>query len=529
MKSSSINTEDSEDDAVSPFLSDDHTVRTNWKEYLLDVAFQTRVLRHAIPGFEVKPWLWVVNKGHPVTANETLGNFNVTRNKQNPKDRPKVVYSGDLTALRKSKLLALRDVTVETNLLMPEVEAKADALAALLDSKGKVRRVQVSIAENYKTCRICEYRLSRGDASIPNGFAECWGKMATIEPHILDLHRVGQIGSSKFPDPVPALLESGKASLLDLAEDQLGKAGSIQERRHLQWSHSKKGDQECLPEALKREIRSHQKNPGWPLHFVDFEACDISLPHHAGLRPYERVAFQWSCHTLVNPDTWQHSEWLNTDRQFPNFKFAAALRDKIGEKGTIYVWSPYEQTTLKRVLTQIEEWMKRDKSEALRVSGLKSLADLNELAAWLDRILGPADENESRHSPRIRDLHKLALKYYFHPEMLGRTSIKVVLPAVWRQSASLRAHPWFAEYKQLDEKGQPLDPYKTLPKLPLGVAGGAEQSITDGTGAIRFYQDLIFRQESDPTTRKNRERLLKQYCRLDTAAMVMIWKHWIGQ
>jgi hypothetical protein len=127
---------------------------------------------------------------------------------------------------------------------------------------------------------------------------------------------------------------------------------------------------------------------------------------------------------------------------------------------------------------------------------------------------------------RIRDLHKLALEHYFHPEMLGRTSIKVVLPAVWRHDAKLRAHPWFKRYLQLDANGQPMDPYKTLPSLPLGSDDDDEDAIIDGTGAIRVYQDLIFRQETDPQLRANREQLLKQYCQLDTAAMVMIWKHW---
>ena len=109
----------------------------------------------------------------------------------------------------------------------------------------------------------------------------------------------------------------------------------------------------------------------------------------------------------------------------------------------------------------------------------------------------------------------------------GRTSIKVVLPAVWRSSAALRTHPWFAAYLQLDAQGCPLDPYKALPPLPLGEADGDDDAITDGTGAIRVYQDLIFRHEADPQFRENRRRLLLQYCELDTAAIVMIWRHWL--
>jgi hypothetical protein len=526
VKSSSIDAEVPEDDAESPFLNAKGAVSSKWREYLLDVAFQARLLRHAFPAFQVKPWLCVVNKGHRATANETMAHFRVVRDEQNPRARPEVIYSGDLQKLRGTGLLAFRDVTAETDLLAEEVATRSDALALLLDARGGVTRVQEPIAVFYKSCRSCEYRFQDGRPPAGHGFAECWGQLAGASPHILNLHRVGQIGSSTFPDPVPALLAQGRASLLDLTEDELGKPGTRQERRHLQWSHSVDGGSEHLPRVLQQTLRAHKTSPGWPLHFLDFEACNVALPYHAGLRPYERVAFQWSCHTVDASGQLAHAEWLNTDPDFPNFAFAASLRQHLGEHGTVYVWSPYEQSTLNRVLIQIEEWVQRDAREALRVSDLPNRAALDALATWIDRLLGPADANSKRHSPRIRDLHQLALAHYFHPAMQGRTSIKVVLPAVWRSSDALRTHPWFAAYLQLDAHGVPRDPYKSLSPLPLGDAEGDENAITDGTGAIRVYQDLIFRREPNPQFRENRRRLLLQYCQLDTAAMVMIWKHW---
>ena len=33
---------------------------------------------------------------------------------------------------------------------------------------------------------------------------------------------------------------------------------------------------------------------------------------------------------------------------------------------------------------------------------------------------------------------------------------------------------------------------------------------------------------SDQTVRKSMRRQLMRYCELDTAAMLMIWKHWVG-
>jgi len=39
---------------------------------------------------------------------------------------------------------------------------------------------------------------------------------------------------------------------------------------------------------------------GWtyPLHLIDFETAAVAIPFHAGRRPYEQVAFQFSHHVM---------------------------------------------------------------------------------------------------------------------------------------------------------------------------------------------------------------------------------------
>lgn len=118
------------------------------------------------------------------------------------------------------------------------------------------------------------------------------------------------------------------------------------------------------------------------------------------------------------------------------------------------------------------------------------------------------------------DLHPLTLVHYFS------RAIKVVLPAVWSSSASVRAQPWFVAYLKPDAHGVPLDPYKVISPPPLGDDEGGEDAITEGTGAISVYQDVIFRHEADPQFRENRRRLLLQYCRIETTAMEMLRRHW---
>ena len=532
VKSSSLDSEKGDDES---FLNKNGTVASKWKPSLIDVTFQLHVFKQAFPGFEIRPWLMVVNKDEAVREAETVGHFTLVRPQENVYSRPLVHYSGSTGDLCGTRMLARRDLSHETNVLMPEVVYRAAELVAKLDVDGGMERPKAAVHALYKECRDCEYRFQSGKEQQPHGFAECWGEMAKVQPHILDLHRVTQIGTASFDDPVPLLLSQGKASLLDMKEEQLGNPGKPRtERRHLQWSHSRDGGSEHLPTALKNELRGYETSPGWPFHFVDFEACDVVLPHHAGLRPYERVAFQWSCHTLDAQGELTHREWLNTERSFPSFKFARELRSCIGDTGTVFVWSHYEQTTLRKILEQMEAWMRADPSEALRASGFGNAEELGELADWIDRLLGPEvikNKKSTRpNSPRIRDLHKLAEQHYFHPVMRGRTSIKVVLPPVWQQSEAMRRHPWFSCYHHLDESGQPLDPYKTLEPLPLGgdEGQGDEDVVREGTGAIRIYQELIFCEGIDEQHRENRETLLKQYCKLDTAAMVMIWAHWSG-
>lgn len=223
------------------------------------------------------------------------------------------------------------------------------------------------------------------------------------------------------------------------------------------------------------------------------------------MAPYEQVGFQWSCHTIpVKGAPTSHSEWLNTEDAFPNIEFARSLRSEIGDAGTVYIWTHYEITMLEDIRTQLDKYR----------------ADDLELAEWLDWMTDPGNR-------RVVDLYKLAKEYYLHPEMAGSLSIKSVLPAVWNQSPALHRDAILQSYVARDENGRYLDPYKTLTPLPIGA--DREELVNEGTGAMRVYQEMLFGLSAkDPTARENLRKLLLQYCELDTAAMVAIWKHWAG-
>jgi hypothetical protein len=77
-----------------------------------------------------------------------------------------------------------------------------------------------------------------------------------------------------------------------------------------------------------------------------------------------------------------------------------------------------------------------------------------------------------------------------------------------------------------------INPYDTLAALPFGNPdegeGDTENVVTEGTGAVRAYQEMLYGvSRNDDSTKERWRRLLLQYCELDTAAMVMVWTHWI--
>jgi len=222
------------------------------------------------------------------------------------------------------------------------------------------------------------------------------------------------------------------------------------------------------------------------------------------MRPYEQSSFQWSCHSILNSGgKIEHTEWLNTEDAFPNFAFAQTLKDQIGNGGTVYIWSHYEMDILREIRCQMDKYGHANA----------------ELAHWIDNPT-------TRGNPRVVDLCTLAQEHYFHPSMKGSVSIKYVLPSVWMADTNLRANPLFEKYVKTDSAGTLLNPYATLPPLPIGEE---EEVVNEGTGAMRVYQEMMFgRAKNDEALRNGYKRLLLQYCELDTAAMVAIWMHWMN-
>ena len=73
-----------------------------------------------------------------------------------------------------------------------------------------------------------------------------------------------------------------------------------------------------------------------------------------------------------------------------------------------------------------------------------------------------------------------------------------------------------------------LDPYKLLPKIKSDVASSNAyfgELLADGAAAMKAFQLIQF---SDMISNEDKDNLidaLKNYCELDTLAMLMLYEH----
>ena len=259
-------------------------------------------------------------------------------------------------------------------------------------------------------------------------------------------------------------------------------------------------------EWFSPDLKSCIKDFKYPLHFIDFETYTGAIPFHKGMRPYELIAFQWSCHTIKSQGAPpEHSEWIHTGSDFPNFEFTISLMKQIGNSGTPFMWASHENTVLRNILEQMD------------IFGFENPT----LRDWLINI---TTDRSVKREGRLIDMNSMTQKYYFHPDMKGRTSIKKVLPAIWNNNIYLHHIPYFKEYSATDFEGHIVDPYDTL---IAGIEISDDSDVVKGgTDAMRAYHRIKF---DNSITSENKEELIKQllqYCELDTMAMVIIGYHW---
>ncbi len=180
---------------------------------------------------------------------------------------------------------------------------------------------------------------------------------------------------------------------------------------------------------------------------------------------------------------------------WPNQSFAESLRAANGDEGPVVTWTHFERSVLKEIIADLAKFGR----------------ECPELVEWITDVF----------ERRIVDMHDWARCWYYHPGMKGRTSIKVVLDALWRTDPVMREQ--FEAWTGLHADPE-SDPYHALPPVEIN---GVLQDVHEGTGAMRAYQEMMYGADKrDEVVRQKWSGLLTQYCALDTLSMVLILEHW---
>jgi hypothetical protein len=134
----------------------------------------------------------------------------------------------------------------------------------------------------------------------------------------------------------------------------------------------------------------------FPVHFLDFETIMPAIPRYVGTRPYQTIPFQWSNHTLYPDGKIEHRDFLCEQNIDPRKDFTQSLLDVLGEEGTIFIYTTYEQRILRELAEQLPQY---------------------------------ADELNRIHS-RFVDLCALIKNHYYNLAFHGSFSLKSVLPTL---------------------------------------------------------------------------------------------------
>ena len=144
--------------------------------------------------------------------------------------------------------------------------------------------------------------------------------------------------------------------------------------------------------------REMTRDIGYPRYFLDFETINPAVPLWPGIRPYQPLPFQWSCHIEQSPGKVEHVEFLDDFTGNPPFQDCASkLLATLGTSGSIIAYS-----------------------KSVEMGAIKALAaQCPEREPQLTQLLA-----------RFVDLLPIARQTYYHRDMLGSWSIKDVIPTI---------------------------------------------------------------------------------------------------
>ena len=342
--------------AAEGFTGASGKIRSGILPYLQDLAFQVFVLRSACPQYRVSAFLLMADKAARTTVDGLNQRFKIIR-----ADARHYVETapGMDSATLGAPLLAqvpvddLVDRIIGSPVRFPGGELSfADTVSHFARHYAQDRKVDPVLGAH---CGKCEFRTAiPGPAS---GFHTCWKQVARWSDSDFAAGTVLDLWNFRGKD---LLISRGIFALSQVTAEDLNivEGNGRLSRSERQWmqvsgqwpgggSHYLDRDGLCAASA------------GWryPLHFIDFETSRTAIPFHAGRRPYEQVAFQFSHHIMFEDGTVQHAgQFLEaTPGVFPNYAFVRELRRQLGnDNGTVLRWATHENSVLRDIFEQLD-------------------------------------------------------------------------------------------------------------------------------------------------------------------------------
>ncbi len=494
--------------------------------YVQDVAFQKFVIQLAFPGGTVSAYLLMPDKSKKATVTGLNQWFKIQR--QGRDIEVQVDERAKQTGLADSVLTC-----VSVDHLVGEVLSNPLQIPG---GPGTLQTLASMWAQQYAAdqklppviggqCSSCEFKALPGSTQR-SGFHECWKEAKGWGDSDFSGGTILDLWNFRGKD---RLIQLGVCKLSQVTEEDL----KLTEHEYSPLSNTERqwmqvaglpADSRAQGYYLDRAgLNSAMREWKYPLHLIDFETAAVALPFHAGRRPYEQVAFQFSHHVLEEDGTLRHvGQFLSdTPGEFPNYAFVRALHEALRhDQGTIMRWSHHENSILNAIKDQL-------------YTEDEPPVDKDELISFIECI--------TKDGPRAMvDLAEIARKHYFHPRTQGSCSIKKVLPAVMQSSEFLRRTYGQSVYGssekfpslnfkevawwQQSADGKIMDPYKLLVG-ELGAEGEEAEKINQGGAASNAYLRLQFEDLQLEARDRLRKGLLR-YCELDTLAMGFVLQSW---
>jgi hypothetical protein len=525
----------------SAFRQKSGGIKKDMLPYLQDVAFQRHVMSLAFPHLKIRCFLMLADKSKTCTVDGLNQKFRISRTVDG-RARVQVVPGTGASNIGEP-ILSIVDVDDLVDQILRDPLAAPGAtgsLAQLAQSWSEQYRSDIKIDPVIGAhCAKCEFRAMTGASDLKSGFHECWRTALNWTDAQIDEGTVLDIWNFRGKQD---LIERGVHRLRDVTQEDLKYAQaeeglSPSQRQWMQVSGHWPGGQDFYldQQLIAREMA------GWsfPLHFIDFETARVAIPFFAGQRPYANIAFQFSHHERQEDGTLAHkNQFLSTTPGIrPNYEFVRQLKKAIGDRGTVFMWWPHENTTLNAILEELE-------NDPAPPSDASLIRD-----AILDLTIVKSGKKVVRSGNRtLVDLCRLAQLAFFHPSTKASSSIKKVLPAVMHSSAYLKdrySQPIYGApggIASLNFKDQVWwkssgkgaeNPYKLLPPVFSDIAQELLEdmdsdeglAIAEGGAATTAFARLQF-ENIHVEERKRVEAALLRYCELDTLAMVMIFEAW---